>query len=224
MSQLNTELNQLKTDVIEMWELVIHQMERAKTSIETFDKDMVNEITANEKRVDAFELMLDMDCENILALFNPLANDLRFVLAVIKINYNLERIGDYAQSIASYVKIVKEPFTKEVLHETHITAMFEVAIDMLKSTLEAFDNELNQKAISVFAKDEYLDQVNKEANHVIGALIKKDSKNIEDTLQLLSYIRKLERVGDQTVNIAEEIIFYLDAKILKHKKGKEKKI
>lgn len=223
MTHLNNELEQLKRDIIEMWSLVIYQMERAKKSIETFDENLVNEITANERRVDAFELKIDMDCENILALFNPLANDLRFVLAVLKINYNLERIGDYAKSISSYVKIAKEPFSEEILRETHIISMFEVTLDMLKCTLESFDLESNNKAISVFSKDEYLDQVNREANNMIGELIKKNSHNIEDTLQLLSFIRKLERVGDQTQNIAEEIIFYLEAKVLKHKKGKEKK-
>jgi phosphate transport system protein len=222
-THLTTELELLKADVVEMWSLVISQMERCKVSIETFDKNMVNEIAANEKRVDAFELKLDMDCENILALFNPLANDLRFVLSVLKINYNLERIGDYAHNISAYVKVAKEPYTQETLRETHITSMFEICIDMLKCTLEAFETETNQKAIGVFAKDEYLDQVNHEANHVVAEILKNNPKNIEDTLQLLSFIRKLERVGDQTQNIAEEIVFYLEAKILKHKGGAKSK-
>lgn len=220
MSHQNTELKRLKADIIEMWNLVINQMEKTKIAIETFDENLVNEIAANEKRVDAFELKLDMDCENILALFNPLANDLRFVLSVIKINYNLERIGDYAKDISGYVKWANAPFSPDLLQETHIISMFEVAIDMLKNTLASFESETNQQAISVFAKDEYLDQINREANKVVAGLIKKKSDNIEDTLQLLSFIRKLERVGDQTQNIAEEIIFYLEAKILKHNKNK----
>lgn len=218
---LNTELEQLKSDVIEMWQLVIYQMNKAKLALETFDMDLVNEIRANEKRVDAFELKIDMDCENILALFTPVANDLRFVLAVLKINYNLERIGDYAKGISSCLKNVKKPFSKDTLLETHITAMFEVAIDMIQNALNAFEAESNKKAISIFAKDEYLNQVNKNAISEFTEMIKKDANNIEDSLQLLSFIRKLERVGDQTQNIAEEIIFYIDAKVLKHKKIKE---
>ncbi len=220
-SHLNTELKRLKQDTIEMWELVITQMEKAKQAIEHNDSNMANEVAANEKRVDAFELKLDMDCENILALFNPLANDLRFVLSVLKINYNLERIGDYAKDISSYTKIAKAPFSEEVLRETHIISMFEIAIDMLKNTLESFEEESNHQAISIFTKDEYLDQVNRDANSIIAELIEKKSTNIEDTLQLLSFIRKLERVGDQTQNIAEEIVFYLEAKVLKHKRKKE---
>lgn len=220
MSHQNTELKRLKEDLTAMWELVILQMERARIALETFDSDMVNEIAANEKRVDAFELKLDMDCENILALFNPLAHDLRFVLSVIKINYNLERIGDYAKGISGYVKKAKGPYKEGLLQETHVISMFEVAIDMLKNTLSSFETETNQQAISVFTKDEYLDQINREANSIIADIIKKNPENMEDTLQLLSFIRKLERVGDQIQNIAEEIVFYHEAKVLKHKKKK----
>lgn len=220
MSHLNSELKRLKDDTMEMWSLVITQMEKAKIAVETGDENLVNEIKANERRVDAFELKLDMDCENILALFNPVANDLRFVLSVLKINYNLERIGDYARGISRCVHDLDKPFSLEILEQTHITDMFVVAIDMIKKTLESFDTETNQQAISVFAQDEYLDEVNYNANASIAELIRKDPDNVKNTLHLLSFIRKLERVGDQTQNIAEEIIFYIEAKILKHKKIK----
>ena len=101
-------------------------MEKSKVAVEDCDLNLVNEIKANERRVDAFELKLDMDCENILALFNPVANDLRFVLSAIKINYNLERIGDYANGIARCVRDLKKPFDLETLEQTHITTMFEI--------------------------------------------------------------------------------------------------
>jgi phosphate transport system protein len=221
MSHLNTEIDRLKADTIEMWSLVISQLEKAKVAIETFDENVANEINANEKRVDAFELKLDMDCENILALFNPLANDLRFVLSVLKINYNLERIGDYAKGITRCIGDASEPFSKEVLRETHVISMFEIAIDMLQGTLQAFESETNTNAIAVFKKDKYLDKVNSEANGVIAEIIKRNPEKITDTLQLLSFIRKLERVGDQVQNIAEEIVFYLEAKVIKHSKIKK---
>lgn len=221
MSHLNTEITRLKADTIEMWSLVISQLEKAKLAIETFDENIANEINANEKRVDAFELKLDMDCENILALFNPLANDLRFVLSVLKINYNLERIGDYAKGITRCIGDASEPFSKEVLRETHVISMFEIAIDMLKGTLQAFESETNTNAIAVFKKDQYLDKVNSEANAVVAEIIKRNPDKIRDTLQLLSFIRKLERVGDQVQNIAEEIVFYLEAKVIKHSKIKK---
>ncbi len=222
MTHLDTELKQLKTDLIEMWELVLNQCNKAHKSIIDFDKDLASDIAANEKRVDAFELKINMDCENILALFNPVANDLRFVLAVLKITYNLERIGDYAKSIAKLVNEAKEPFEKQSLEEARIDQMFCVADGMLGEALEAFIKEDVIAIRQVFKKDDELDFVNKKANKIIAGLITRNPKDIENALNLLSIIRKLERVGDQTKNIAEEIVFYIEAKILRHKKKKEK--
>ncbi len=223
MSHLDEELKKLKTDILEMWKLVLSQLESAQSSIENFNKEKIEEVMLNEKRVDAFELKINMDCENILALFNPLANDLRFVLAVLKINYNLERIGDYARSIVKLVKNTGKPFHKSSLSEAKIHSMFEVSLEMLNDALEAFEKENNEKAMGIFQKDEDLDQVNKNANKIIASLIKKEPDDIMHALDLLSVIRKLERVGDQTKNISEEIIFYIDAKQIRHSKKTDKK-
>lgn len=218
MSHLDEELKKLKTDILEMWTLVLSQLESAQRSIENFDKEKVNEVMLNEKRVDAFELKINMDCENILALFNPLANDLRFVLSVLKINYNLERIGDYARSIVKLVKNTEKPFHESSLNEAKIHSMFEVSLEMLNDALEAFEKENNEKAMGIFPKDKKLDEVNKNANKIIASLIKKEPSDVLHALDLLSVIRKLERVGDQTKNISEEIIFYIDAKQIRHSK------
>ncbi|HEX2936417.1 MAG TPA: phosphate signaling complex protein PhoU [Bacteroidales bacterium] len=221
MTHLDTELKQLRASVVEMWHLVISQLGKAKTVIENNDRDLYAEVKANEKRVDAFEIKLDMDCENILALFNPVASDLRFVLSVLKINYNLERIGDYAKGTAAIVKDCECNIEANELKETRIPEMFSVCIDMLTEALEAFEKEDNSKARNVFGKDDILDQINKQANTIGAKLIDKNPKKMITTLSLLSVIRKLERVGDQTKNISEEIIFYLEAKVLKHRKKKE---
>lgn len=223
MSHLDEELKKLKADIVEMWNLVISQLESARIAIEDFDKEKVAEVMTNEKRVDAYELKINMDCENILALFNPLANDLRFVLAVLKINYNLERIGDYARSIAKLMKNSGKPFSKSSLGEAKIHSMFLVSLEMLTDALDAFEKENNQKAMALFQKDEKLDEVNKNANKIIASLIKDDPKDIMNALDLLSVIRKLERVGDQTKNISEEIVFYIEAKQIRHSKKTDKK-
>jgi phosphate transport system protein len=221
MTHLDTELKQLKDTVLEMWELVISQLVKSKIIVEENNKDLCAEVKANEKRVDAFEIKLDMDCENILALFNPLAGDLRFVLAVLKINYNLERIGDYAKGISSLVKETNFRSDKESLEETHLPEMFDVCLNMLLEAKEAFDNQDNIKARNVLLKDDILDEANKRAALAVASLIEKDPKNIEGYLNLLSSVRKLERVGDQIKNISEEIIFYIEALVLKHKKKKD---
>jgi phosphate transport system protein len=220
MTQLDTELQKLRTSLTDMWNLVISQLVNTSEAIDNGDCDLVNEIKANEKRVDAFELKIDMDCENILALHTPVANDLRFVLAVLKINYNLERIGDYAHSIAKLTGVT--PFSKGNLKKTEVRKMFEVSIKMLTDALESFENEDIHKLQKIFKKDEKLDKSNRNANGRIAELIKKKPADIQNLLNLLTIIRRLERVGDQTKNIGEEIIFYIEARVLRHKKMKDK--
>jgi phosphate transport system protein len=221
MTHLNTELQLLKSNLTEMWNLVISQLSKSHEAVDKCDRGLIDDIKANEKRVDAFELKINMDCENILALFNPLANDLRFVLAVLKINYNLERIGDYARGIAKTLGEAEKDFSRESLKEAKIDDMFIVAIKMLSDTLDSFEKENNQMVRTVFKTDDKLDKVNKNANSIIADLIKKKPEDVQNHLNLLTIIRKLERVGDQTKNIAEEIIFYLEAKVLRHAKKKD---
>jgi phosphate transport system protein len=222
MTHLDTELKQLKASTIEMWQLVILQMKKAYEAVSKLDRDMVHDINANEKRVDAFEIKINMDCENILALFNPLANDLRFVLSVLKINYNLERIGDYAHGIAKLIADCDSGFDKHSIKETELNTLFDVAITMLEDALDAFENENPQKARVIFKHDEQIDKANKKSVKIVASLIADNPKDTEKYLNLLSIIRRLERAGDHTKNIAEEIIFYIEAKVLRHAKKKEK--
>jgi phosphate transport system protein len=221
MTHLETELKSLKATTISMWLLVISQLEKARKAILLGDETIVHEIKVNEKRVDAFELKINMDCENILALFNPVAVDLRFVVAVLKINYNLERIGDYAKSIADYSKGMSKKFDKKVYKTIEVPDMFELSFTMLNDALHAFENEDSQLLRSIFQLDKDLDKMNVDAVKKICEWIQINSKDAPDALNLHSIIRKLERVGDQAKNIATEIIFHTEAKLLLHTKKKK---
>ena len=193
-----------------------------KEAIEKNDKDLANQVIANEKRVDAFELKINMDCENILALFNPLANDLRLVLAILRINSDMERIGDYAKSIAKITNEMDKPFDEALIAKIRIYEMFDIAMNMLSIALESFDKEDNQITRKIFKKDDELDKIHNNSTEIIAKLIKKYPAETTNCLNLFTVIKKVERMGDQTKNIAEEIIFYIEAKVLRHKKKKEK--
>lgn len=217
MTQLQLELGKLKTDITEMWRLVASQLHKSMQSLKTFDKDLSREVISNEKRVNSMELKIDRDCENIFALFNPVAIDLRFVLAVLKINNNLERIGDIAEGISKFIILEKEPFDEPLLRKTRFLTMFKAAIQIVEDVLTSFNKEDTKLARSIFEQDEMLDEINAEATQIISDFIRDNPDKIEQALNVLSIIRRLERVGDQSTNIAEEIIFYLEAKVLKHK-------
>lgn len=217
MAQIETELQLLKAEAINMWTLVYSQLSKARLAFLNFDKDLAREVVLKEKRVNGSELKIDRDCENIFALFCPVAIDLRFLLAVLKINSNLERIGDIADGIAKYVISANGPFKKELLEVTRILPMYEESVNMLEDTQAAFEREDTILARSVFKKDDLLDDVNQNSTTVLEKYLQGHPEDTAQALWILSIIRKLERVGDQSKNIAEEIIFYLEAKVLKHK-------
>src|SRR5580692_5491576 len=125
MAQIEMELQLLKVEVANMWSLVHSQLSNARLAFLNFDKDLARAVVQKEKRVNGSELKIDRDCENIFALYCPVAIDLRFLLAVLKINSNLERIGDIAEGIAKYIIDAEAPFSEELLNVTLILPMYE---------------------------------------------------------------------------------------------------
>src|ERR1700742_3667811 len=216
MTPIETEILALKKELINMWILVQSQLNKAKEAMVNFDKDLAREVLVKEKRVNSFELKIDRDVENIFALHCPVAIDLRFLLAALKINTNLERIGDIAAGVALYVVQSSVNFDAKALESTSLTRMFDEAINIFMDTRTAFEKEDTVLARSIFKRDDVLDTINENATETVGELIRSDLNGMTEALYILSIIRKLERVGDQAKNIAEEIIFYVEAKILKH--------
>ena len=217
LTPLDNELQQLKSETINMWEMVLSQLEKTEQALANMDKDLAREVVLTEKRVNAYELKIDSDCEDIIALFAPVAINLRFLLAVLKINMNLERTGDIAEGIAKFIVNIPENFDSELLKITRVIEMFKQGNDMIAEVMDAFEKEDTLLARKVFKKDDLLDEINKDAATVIADYISKNPSKTESALYILSSIRKLERVGDQAKNMAEEIIFYSEAKVLKHK-------
>ncbi len=216
MTQLELEIQAVKVEVMSMWYLVESQLQKTRAAILHFDRDLAREVALKEKRVNAFELKLDMDCENIFALYCPVAVDLRFLLAVLKINNNLERIGDIAEGISKYIIESEDDFDRMLVKKTELMKMFDDCISILGDTRVAFEKEDTILARSIFKKDEVLDEINRNAIDRLTECISEDVTTSRDALYILSIIRKLERVGDQAKNIAEEVIFYVEAKVLKH--------
>src|ERR1700733_1753877 len=155
MTQLENEIAGVKRELVNMWILVQSQLNKAKEAMVQFDKDLAREVLIKEKRVNGYELKIDRDCENIFALFCPVAIDLRFLLAVLKINTNLERTGDIAEGVAKYVLNAEKAFSPEILKATKVIEMFEEAIKMFDEATVAFDKEDPSLARNVFAKDEF---------------------------------------------------------------------
>jgi phosphate transport system protein len=207
----------LRKNIGDMWSLVQSQLVLAGEALFSVNKDQATEVITREKRVNAFELLVESDCENYIALFNPVAIDLRLMLSLLKINTNLERIADFAEGIARYVMAFEKPaIDPELLLKLRLHSMYDEMLEMFNLTRLSLDREDSRLAGSIFAKDDVLDEINKAATPILADHIRNHPDQVMECLYLLSIIRKIERVGDHCNNIAEEIVFYLDAKILKH--------
>src|SRR5687767_597626 len=138
MTHLQEELKFLRENLSEMAKLVGSQLEKSYHGLRDKDVDLANEVIVNEKRVNASELKIDKDCEHIFALLNPVAHDMRFVFATLKINADLERIGDYGEGIARIVVLGKKGFDHSLIKKLDLNYMFEIADAMLKDVIIAY--------------------------------------------------------------------------------------
>jgi phosphate transport system protein len=216
MKHTDKELQALKDEVSRMWRLVLSQLEKAKQSFLAHDAELAMEVISREKRVNAFELKIDSDCENYIALFNPVAVDLRLILSLIKISNTLERIGDFAEGIARHVIVDNCHTDRVLLEELQLERMFDMVLGMLSDSFVALESENTKLSGKILAKDEEVDDLYRNAVDIISAYLQKNPAYIPCGLRLMLLIRKLERIGDHSGNIVEEIVFYVDAKVLKH--------
>ncbi len=211
----------LKLAGFEMLSLCKLQLEKALEAFINHDEDLAEEVIYMETHVNALDLKIERDCENFFALHNPVAKDLRFTMSILKMTSELERIADHAFNISKYVAEEEkkiEPFLMDLLEIKKMSDTIDYMMDYIAVAYEEKDVKIARK---VFKKDKILDKINKKSFKIIEVEVKKDTNLIQHSLILFSVVKKLERVGDLIKNIAEEIIFYVDAEVLKHKNKKE---
>jgi len=217
MLQIDIELKKLKNSLQEMWVLVEKQLKKSEKALLNFDKATAREVISREKMVNALELKVDAECEGFIATYNPVAIDLRLALSVLKINNNLERIGDFSEGISIFVlKNMSAELPQPFKANLQIEEMFTEVLTMFRLAKEAFNEENTEKAEQVFGIDNLIDEINSNAVKVLSDEMLANPQKAEEIMFLHAVIRRLERIGDRCNNIAEEIVFYLDAKVLKH--------
>jgi phosphate transport system protein len=220
MSTLELELQALKENLVDMCGLVRTQLAKCKEVIDKKDPELAEEVISGEKKVNVQEIAIDRDCENILALHTPVATDLRLVLATLKITNDLERIGDNAKNLARWLKANLGKVPDKLLREYELPAMLEVLVEMLGDMGEAVSKSDSKLARKATKKDEILNEHKKKAFKTTVDLVRQYPDDAKALLNLFAISRNLERAGDLTKNIAEEIVFHIEAKVLKHKKDR----
>ena len=214
---LQNDLEKLKKKLFELCAMVEENMMFAIKSLT--DKDIKQAERAQERDVDInnMEIEVEEDCLKIFALYQPVAIDLRFIVSVLKINYDLERIGDLAANIAKrsiHVISINNP-----VPDFNFTNMYEKSMKMLKNSLDALVEFNTEKANDVIKSDDEIDDLNRQMFDVFKVEVIKNPQSVEFMLQYLSISRHLERIADHAVNISEDIIYMIDGEIVRHKKS-----
>ena len=200
--------------------MVKNQLEKCIQAIDRQDVDIAQKVLDDERKINIQELSIDRDCENILALYTPVATDLRLVLATLKITNDLERIGDSAKSLA---KVIQGNLSKKEykwMDALRFVPMLEVLVSMLRDMGTALRKEDTKPALKAVKKDQELNDYFKKAIKTTAELVIRFPDDAKTILTLLLTVRNLERSGDLTKNIAEEIVFQIEARVLKHKEKK----
>lgn len=216
MTHLEERLKELRESLSQMAKKVKEQLRNSMEALYDKDLDLANEVVAREKRINGFELTIDRQCEQIFALLTPVAQDMRLVFSTLKINSDLERIGDYAEGIARLVLLGKKNFDDSLVQSLSIKKMADLTIRMIEDAIKAYCEDDSRYARTVFTMELEVNEINHNATDIVVEYCKKNTNKIQQALYLMSIVRKLERVGDHIENIAEDIIFYKEAKVLKH--------
>lgn len=217
------ELKSIRQEILDMWTLVYDQMNNVCEAIPTVDKEKAWDVLIREKRVNAYELKLDCDIEDFLVLYNPVAVDMRFIVAMLKINTDLERIGDFAENIARFIiRQDGELIDAELLEKTRLKEMADAVLDMLATAKTALENEDLALANTLFEKDNLVDEINAASTKALADYIGQHPEKAAFCLDFKGVFLRLERTGDHITNLAEEIVFYIDAVVLKHSSDKNK--
>jgi phosphate transport system protein len=212
---LQREIGNLKKKLLTLSARVETTVREATLSIENRDYELALKIIQNDPRIDRMEVGIEEDCLKILALHQPVAIDLRFIVAVLKINNDLERIGDLAVNIAERSAFLSKHHPVGL--SLGLVEMAEKAQDMLKHALDALINLSSDLAQEVCAGDDAVDAMNRQMYLKIQEAIKSNPNHLESLIHLLSVSRHLERIADHATNIAEDVIYMVEGRIARHR-------
>ena len=208
------ELEELKENLLKMATLVEEAIRDAVQSLVKRDSDLAEKTFQFEDRINKLEIAIDDMCLKLLALRQPMAADLRFITSAMKIITDLERMGDQAVNIAERaISLNQEPQLKPYID---IPRMAEVTQSMVKDVLDAFVNHDSKLARSVCERDDLVDGLNDQVFRELLTYMNSDPQTITRAIHLMIVCRCLERIGDHATNIAEGVIFMLDARVIKH--------
>ena len=211
---IDVELSQLKDDLVRMAGLAEAAIGRAVKALVSRDAGLARQVIASDDAVNTLEIEVDERCLRTMALYQPEARDLRFLAMALKINNDLERMGDQAVNIAERtLELLKEPPLKPLID---IPRMAEVAQQMVKASLDAFVRQDVELARSVCRRDDEVDRYDDQLFRELLTYMMQDPRAITRSVNLILVSRHLERIADHATNIAEDVIYLVEGRTIKH--------
>ena len=208
------ELEKLKQCLVAMAGLAEEQVARAVRSLTERDTELAEEVMRRDRGIDDLELQVDNQAIQLLALQQPMARDLRFITMAMKIGNDLERVGDHAVNIAHNVSELIELPRLSLLPE--LEEMASLAADMLNDALDAFVRADNQLAREIGRRDDRVDELDDNVFRIVLTHMMEDSRKIGGGMDVILISRNLERIADLATNIAEDVVFMVEGRTIKH--------
>ena len=207
-------LREARHAVLRMASIAEQNLEYSVRGLLTRNTDLCNEAIAEEDEVNQLERLIDADSFEILIRFNPVAGDLREVIAGMKVANNIERISDEAKNIARRArKVLKHP---EIPEAVLIEPVYEKAVSLFRDAMKAYAEGNTELAMSLYGRDRDLDDAHNDVIRELSRGMDKESGRVKQMLHLIFMVRSLERVGDHAVNIGEDAVFLTDAEDIRH--------
>lgn len=209
------ELDKLRTRLVRMGSIVEEQVEFAFRALMEGNTELAKIVQERDDKVDKLDIKIDKQCQRIFALQQPVASDLRLLLAAIKINNELERIGDMASNVASPVLTIEN--LQEYALELGMERITQAAYRMVKASLDAFINNDPELAKHILPTDDTVDNLEMEIIDEVIKRMKTDKLFIDAGVALIDILRQIERIADHATNIAENVIFLIEARLVRHR-------
>lgn len=215
MLQWQREIEKLKNSILSLSSLIEEQITKAMLALERRDIDLAKLTTKKDEEVDNMEIQIEEECLKILALYQPVADELRFIVSALKMNNDLERIGDLAANIAKRAAFLSKREKLEIVDDLKDISV--KARSMVKKSLDALINKDVELARQVLISDDEVDSLNKALLKKLIAEIKLNPERTKEYFSVQSVSKSLERIADSATNIAEDVVYLCTGQIIRHK-------
>ena len=214
-THLLREIENLKREILALGAMAVATVRDATSALENRDQSLARNVIENDVKLDEMEVRIEENCLKVLALHQPVASDLRFIIAILKMNSDLERVGDLAVNVAEHAAFLATQPAVDISFD--FGAMAGKAQKMLEMSLDSLVNLSAERAREVLVSDDEIDAMSRQMYLIVQEATRAHPDQTESLIHLLSASQHLERIADHATNIAENLIYLTEGMIVRHR-------